>query len=69
MKEQKLIILITPEGKITADASGFSGDTCIQELEKLLEDLAPGKVSVERKPDTGKSLINQTKRQDLGRNS
>ena len=27
MKEQKLVIKISPEGTITADAEGFSGDT------------------------------------------
>jgi hypothetical protein len=69
MKEQKLVITISPEGKISADAEGFSGDICIHELEKLLDGLSPGNLSVDRKPDAGKTQIKQTKRQDLGRSS
>lgn len=69
MKEQKLVIKISSEGNITADAEGFSGDTCLKELDKLLAGLAPGNASVDRKPDAGKTQIKQSKRQDLGRNS
>jgi hypothetical protein len=69
MKEQKLVITISPEGKISADAEGFSGDMCINELEKLLVGLSPGNLSVDRKPDAGKTQIKQPKRQDLGRSS
>lgn len=68
MKEQKLVIKISPEGNISADAEGFSGDTCLKELDKLLAGLAPGNASVDRKPDAGKTQIKQSKRQDLGRN-
>ena len=68
MKEQKLVIKISSEGNITADAEGFSGDTCLKELDKLLAGLAPGNASVDRKPDAGKTQIKQSKRQDLGRN-
>lgn len=69
MKEQKLVIKISSEGNITADTEGFSGDTCLKELDKLLAGLAPGNASVDRKPDAGKTQIKQSKRQDLGRNS
>ena len=69
MKEQTLVITISPEGNITADAEGFSGDTCLRELDKLLAGLSPGSASVDRKPDAGRTQIKQAKQQDLGRNS
>jgi hypothetical protein len=69
MKEQKIVISISHEGQITADAEGFSGDTCLKELDKLLAGLSPGNASVDRKPDAGKTQIKQAKQQDLGRNS
>ena len=53
MKEQRITIEIDGEGKLTADAEGFSGDTCIKDLEKLLEGLASPREQVERKPDAG----------------
>ena len=37
MQKQKITIEIDSEGKLSADAEGFTGDTCIKELEKLLE--------------------------------
>jgi hypothetical protein len=69
MKEQKIVISISHEGQINADAEGFSGDTCLRELDKLLAGLSPGSASVDRKPDAGKTQIKQAKQQDLGRNS
>lgn len=69
MKEQILIITISSEGAISADAEGFSGDTCLKELDKLLEGLSPGTAKLDRKPDAGKTQVRPTKRQDLGRNS
>lgn len=50
MKEQRITIEIDREGRITADAEGFSGDACLRELDQLLEDLAVGVATVERKP-------------------
>ncbi len=50
MKEQRITIEISADGKLTADAEGFNGDTCVKELEKLLEGLASVQISVDRKP-------------------
>ena len=69
MKEQKLVITISSEGAISADAEGFSGDTCLKELDKLLAGLSPGNACIDRKPDAGKTQIKQAKQQDLGRNT
>lgn len=52
MKEQRITVEIDRDGRITADAEGFSGDACLDDLEKLLEGLA-GWREVERKPDAG----------------
>jgi hypothetical protein len=61
MKEQRVEIVIDSEGRITADAHGFSGDACLGELEKLLKDLVAGRASLERKPDSqGGRVLNQT---------
>ena len=64
MKEQSITIEIDHEGRITADAKGFSGDACLKDLERLLEDLAPGTATVERKPDAqnARVTIAQTQR-------
>ena len=51
MKEQRITIEIDAEGRITADAEGFGGDACLQELQRLLEGLATGVATIERKPD------------------
>jgi len=67
MKEQRIVIDIDHEGKISADAAGFSGDTCLTELDRLLEGLSPGRASVDRKPDEKNARIIQTKTQSLGR--
>ena len=42
MKEQKINIEIDSEGSLKADAEGFSGDTCLKDLERLLDGLATG---------------------------
>ncbi len=53
MKEQRITIDIDREGKITADAEGFTGDACLKDLERLLEDLASTPQEVTRKAATG----------------
>ena len=68
MKEQHITIEIDAEGRITADAEGFSGDACLKDLERLLDGLAAGVTAVERKPDneaTGRTT--QRAPQGLGR--
>ena len=53
MKEHKIIIEIDNQGRIAADATGFLGDECLVDLERLLEDLAPGVAQRDRKTDSG----------------
>lgn len=67
MKEQRITIEISHEGKITADAEGFSGGACLADLERLLEGLAPGTAIVDRKADDGVTRRTTTRTQDLGR--
>jgi hypothetical protein len=67
MKEKRITIEISHEGKITADAEGFSGDACLTDLERLLEGLAPGTATVDRKADDGVTRRTTTHAQDLGR--
>jgi hypothetical protein len=67
MKEQWIIVEIDPEGRITADAEGFSGDTCLRELERLLEGLSPGIATLSRKPDAGTSRVTTTRTQTVGK--
>ena len=67
MKEQRIIIEIDHEGRITADADGFTGDACIKDIERLLEGLAPGTATLERKPDAGTSRVATTRTQGVGK--
>lgn len=65
MKEQRITVEIDREGGITADAEGFSGDTCLRDLEQLLEGLSPGTATIERTPDAGTNRTTRT--QPVGR--
>lgn len=67
MKEQRIIISIDQVGRITADADGFTGDTCLRDLERILEGLAPGVSTVDRKPDAGTAPITTTRNQSQGK--
>jgi Protein of unknown function (DUF2997) len=67
MKEQRITIDIDPQGRITADANGFSGDACLKDLERLLEGLAPGPARVDRKPDAGTARVSTTRSQSVGK--
>lgn len=67
MKEQRITIEIDPNGRIAADADGFSGETCLREIERLLDGLAPGTAKVDRKPDTGTARVTATRTQTLGK--
>lgn len=67
MKEQRITIEISHEGKITADAEGFSGDACLRDLERLLEGLAPGAPTIARKPDEDAARRTTTRTQVLGK--
>lgn len=67
MKEQRITIEIDREGRITADAEGFSGDACLRELERLLESLAPATAAIERKPESGSARVMATRTQGVGK--
>ena len=67
MTEQRITIEIDHEGRITADADGFTGGACLRDLERLLEGLAPGTASVSRKPDAGTARVTTTRTQTLGK--
>ena len=40
MKEQRITVTIDADGKMSAKTSGLKGETCIEELEALLSELA-----------------------------
>ena len=40
MKEQRITVIIDAEGKMSAKTDGLKGETCIEELEDLLSELA-----------------------------
>jgi hypothetical protein len=67
MKEQRITIEIDPEGRINADADGFTGDACLKDLERLLEGLAPGTAQVDRKPGMGAARVTTTRTQAVGK--
>ncbi len=67
MKEQRITIEIDHEGRITADANGFTGDACLRDLERLLEGLAPGTATVDRKPDATTARVMATRMQGVGK--
>ena len=57
MKEQKIVIEIDHEGKLTAEAEGFTGDACLKELDRLLEGIAAHRETVERKPEVNDQRV------------
>lgn len=67
MKEQRITIEIDHEGRITADANGFTGDACLKDLERLLEGLAPGTATMDRKPDAGTARVTASRMQSVGK--
>lgn len=50
MKEQKIEITINEDGSIFVDADGFTGDSCVKEIETLLGDLSTTK-EINKKPE------------------
>lgn len=67
MKEQRITIRIDSHGQISADATGFVGDACLAELERLLESLSPATESIERKQDDHSAGTSATRTQRTGR--
>lgn len=49
MREQRIEIEIDEHGRIKADAHGFTGDACIQDLVKILADCPGAWATVTRK--------------------
>jgi hypothetical protein len=72
MKEQRIEIEIDHDGRITADADGFSGDACLRDLERLLDGLAEWE-QVKRKPDASERRATRTratyKETEIGRST
>jgi hypothetical protein len=66
MKEQRIEVEIDGEGRITAEAAGFSGDACLRDLEKVLDGLAQWE-SVRRTSDADERTIVRNKTARLGR--
>ncbi|HEC39787.1 hypothetical protein LCGC14_0924090 [marine sediment metagenome] len=66
LKEEKIIIDIYEDGKITAEADGFIGKICMKELEKILEDMPEIEETKHKKDyykkDTKVRRISQVKR-------
>lgn len=69
MKEQKIVVEIDRNGRITADAEGFTGDACLKDLEKLLEGLGSLSESTTRKGDDTQAKVRTAQVQTLGRKS
>lgn len=67
MKEERITIEIDAEGRITADAEGFSGDACLRALDQLLEALGSGEPRVERKPDARTAGRTTRRNQTVGK--
>jgi hypothetical protein len=69
MKEKRITIEIDANGKMTADAEGFSGDACLRDLDKLLDGLTAGAATIERKPEAHTAQISAKKTITVGRKS
>lgn len=67
MKEQRITIEIDPQGRITADAEGFSGDVCVRDLDRLLEGLSAGTARVDRKPEANSLRVAVARTQTAGK--
>jgi hypothetical protein len=65
VKEQKITVTIDAEGKMSAKTNGLKGETCIEELEALLselaeiEDVAHTREYHEKEPQTRQHNSNQ----------
>ena len=56
MRQETIVIEIDRDGSIQAEADGFTGDTCVADLERLLADLSSEPARIERKADRGARL-------------
>ena len=66
MKEVRITVEIDHEGRVTADADGFSGDACLSALDKLLEGLGLVQQNIEHKPDAGSYAARRVSSRKIG---
>ena len=66
MKEKKIVIDIDDKGKINAETFGIHGVECLQELDKLLKDIAL-ETKIEKKDDFFKEGTNISNTIDIKR--
>ena len=59
--EKTIIFEISPDGSITADADCFVKDTCLKELEALLNQVQSEPLVIERKDESEARLQKKTK--------
>ena len=59
MAEKKIVIDIDKMGNVHAETFGVVGGECLDEVQKLMEDLADGAI-VEKKDDFFKSKVGAT---------
>ena len=67
MKEHKITIEINPDGSLSAEADGFTGDACLKDLERLLEELSFETATIERKPEDRNAQRRTIKTQTIGK--
>lgn len=60
MPEQRIVITIDEQGAITAKTSGFKGESCIDELEKVLA-VDVSVASLKKTDEFHQQLVNQQK--------
>jgi hypothetical protein len=51
MEEYEITIVIDEDGRLEADAEGFEGEKCLEELDELLEEQAELSREIEKKPE------------------
>ena len=71
MKEQRITVTIDADGKMSAKTNGLKGETCIEELESLLSELAElddVKHTREYHEKDPKTVQNHSTKQRLGGN-
>ena len=66
MKENKIVVEIDENGKINAETFGMEGVGCIDELNKLMRDLAT-LTDIEKKPDFYKCKVLKTNTKRINR--
>lgn len=64
MKEERIVIEISREGGISANADGFIGGACLEQIDALLDGLTGGVETLERKRDARDARV--TRRQRAG---